>query len=231
MPFEIPIFPLNTVLFPSMALPLHIFEPRYRLMIRRCLEADRQFGVALISDGEEGQSDAFPSLVGTVAQITETMPFPDGRMNIQTVGRRRFRLLDLREEDEYFIGTVDWLDDVSGELSAPAWAAKVRRILGRYLALLTGNTHVSGVNLDELSVPHEPETLSMAVGALLTIPNDQKQDLIEMTSTAARLSYEFALLRRAEVTQLAFARRLADGLENPPFEEALGPAARYVSFN
>ena len=65
----------------------------------------------------------------------------------------------------------------------------MRRILGRYLALLTGNTQVSGVNLDDLSVPHEPETLSMAVGALLTIPNDQKQDLIEMTSTAARLSY------------------------------------------
>lgn len=231
MPFEIPIFPLNTVLFPGMALPLHIFEPRYRLMIRRCLGDDRQFGVALITEGEEGHSDTFPSLVGTIAEITETQPFPDGRMNIQAIGRRRFRLIGLREEDEYFVGTVDWLDDVHGELSTPAWAAKVRRILRRYLLLLTGNTQITGVNLDDLNVPQEPELLSMAVGALLTIPNDQKQDLIEMTSTSARLSYEYSLLRRAEVTQLAFARRLADGIETPPFEEILGPAARYVSFN
>jgi Lon protease-like protein len=231
MPFEIPIFPLNVVLFPDMALPLHIFEPRYRLMIRRCLDADRKFGVALIADGEEGENGTLPSFVGTIAEITESLPFPDGRMNLQTIGRRRFRIIALREEDEYLIGTVEWFDDMVGEPSTPAWAAKVRRILRRYLQLLTGNTKITGVDLDELNLPRDPETLSMAVGALLTLTNEQKQDLLEMTSTAARLGYEFSLLRRAEVTQIAFARRVAAGFQTPPFSDALGQAGRFVSFN
>jgi Lon protease-like protein len=231
MPFEIPIFPLNVVLFPGMALPLHIFEPRYRLMIRRCLESNRKFGVALIAEGEEGESGTLPSFVGTVAEITESLPFPDGRMNLQTIGQRRFRVIALREEDEYLVATVDWFDDAQGEPSTPQWAAKVRRILRRYLELLTGNTQVSGVDLDALNLPRDPETLSMSIGALLTITNEQKQDLLEMTSTAARLSYEFSLLRRAEVTQIAFARRVAAGFEKPAFADDLGQAARFVSFN
>ena len=231
MPFEIPIFPLNVVLFPGMALPLHVFEPRYRLMIRRCLEADHKFGVALIAEGEEGESNTLPSFVGTVAEITESTPFPDGRMNLQTIGRRRFRITGLREEDEYLIGTVEWFDDAVGEPSTAEWATKVRRVMRRYLTLLTGNTQVSGVDLDELNLPRDPETLSMTVGALLTISNEQKQDLLEMTSTAARLSYEYSLLRRAEVTQIAFARGVAAGFQTPPFTDALGQASRFVSFN
>jgi Lon protease-like protein len=231
MPFELPIFPLNVVLFPGMALPLHIFEPRYRLMIKRCLEDNQTFGVSLISEGEEGQSGTMPSIVGTAARITETTPFPDGRLNIQTIGERRFRVVSLREEDEYLIGTVEWLDDVSTERAAPAWAAKVRRILKRYLALMARNTQLSGVDLSEFSMPHDPELLSMTVGALLQLSNEQKQELIEMTSTAARLSYEYSLLRRAEITQIAFARRVAEGAWQSPFDAALGASSRYMSPN
>ena len=234
MSFEIPIFPLNVVLFPGMALPLHIFEPRYRLMIKRCLAGDHKFGVALIVAGEEGQSDTVPALVGTVTEITESLPFPDGRMNIQTMGRRRFRILALREEDEYLVGTVEWLDDVAGEISTPALAAKVGQSLRRYLELLTGNAQVRGLDVTEVSVPLDPEMLSMAVGMLLQLPNEQKQELLEMTSTAARLSYEYNLLRRAEVTQLAFARRAAQtsqAASGEPPDELLGGAEKFVSLN
>lgn len=231
MSFEIPLFPLNVVLFPGMALPLHIFEPRYRLMIKRCMESDKTFGVSLIAEGEEGQSGTLPSIVGTSALITEMSPFEDGRMNLQATGKRRFRVLSVREEDEYLVGTVEWLDDVAGERSAPAWADKVRRILRRYLELLAKNAQVTGIDTATVEMPQDPETLSMVVGALLQLSNEQKQELIEMTSTAARLSYEYSLLRRSEIAQLAFARRVADGSWQPPFDESLGPGARYLSLN
>jgi Lon protease-like protein len=231
MSFELPLFPLNVVLFPGMALPLHIFEPRYRLMISRCLEADKTFGVTLIAAGEEGQSNTEPSLVGTSAEILENTPFPDGRMNLQTMGRRRFRVISVREEDEYLIGTVEWLDDVESERAVPAYAIKVRDIFERYLKLLMLNAKVTGLDFEAVDIPRDPIMLSLTVAALLQLGNEQKQELLEMTSTAARLSYEYALLRRAEVVQLAFARRVAAGHDPSPFDESLGAAARYLSSN
>lgn len=231
MSFELPLFPLNVVLFPGMALPLHIFEPRYRLMITRCLESDKTFGVTLIAEGEEGQMNTSPSLVGTAAEIIEATPFPDGRMNLQTIGRRRFRVISVREEDDYLIGLVEWLDDVESERAVPAYTIKVRAILERYLKLLMLNAKVSGLEVETVDIPRDPATLSLTVAALLTLSNEEKQDLLEMTSTAARLSYEYALLRRAEIVQLAFAHRVASGQAVSPFDESLGPAARYLSLN
>ncbi len=231
MSFELPLFPLNVVLFPGMALPLHVFEPRYRLMINRCLEGDKTFGVTLIAEGEEGQGDTTPSLVGTVAEITEATPFPDGRLNLQTIGRRRFRVISVREEDDYLIGLVEWLDDVESERAVPAYVIKVRAILERYLRLLTLNAKVSGLDVESVDIPRDAETLSLTVAAILTLSNEEKQELLEMTSTAARLSYEYSLLRRAEVVQLAFARRVTLGHAASPFDESLGAAGRYLSLN
>ncbi|HEY0076538.1 MAG TPA: LON peptidase substrate-binding domain-containing protein, partial [Abditibacteriaceae bacterium] len=147
MSFELPLFPLNVVLFPGMMLPLHIFEPRYQLMINRCLETDKTFGVTLIAEGEEGQPNTVPSLVGTSAEILESTPFPDGRMNLQTIGRRRFRVLSVREEDDYLIGLVEWLDDIETERAVPAYTIKVRALLERYLKLLTLNAKVTGLDV------------------------------------------------------------------------------------
>ncbi len=77
---EIPLFPLHTVLCPGVALPLHIFEPRYRLMIRRCLSEDRPFGVVWIRDGRDvGVADLAVAAVGTLAEIREADRYADGR--------------------------------------------------------------------------------------------------------------------------------------------------------
>ena len=231
MSFELPLFPLNVVLFPGMALPLHIFEPRYRLMINRCLENDKTFGVTLIAEGDEGQNDTKPSLVGTAAEIIEATPFPDGRINLQTMGKRRFRVLSVREEDDYLIGLVEWLDDVKSERAVPAYVVKVRALLQRYLKLLMLNAKVTGLDVEAVDIPRDAATLSLTVGALLSLSNEEKQELLEMTSTAARLSYEYALLRRAEIVQIAFAERIASGQTASPYDENLGPAARYLSVN
>ena len=241
MLFELPLFPLNVVLFPGMQLPLHIFEPRYRLMARRCLENDATFGVALLVEGVEGQGETIPAPVGCTAEIIESTPFPDGRLNLMTVGRRRFKVLSLREEDDYLIGTCQWLDDEStrqpNEMPvAPkeetSRAERVREALRGYLKSLARNANLSPADVAGLDVPSDPYDLSMWIGALITLPNDQKQELLEMTSTPARLEIEHVFLRRGEIVQRAYARKI---LERPPSadeeDDFSGPFSQFLSLN
>ena len=86
----LPLFPLEAVLFPGALMPLHIFEPRYRLLIRRCIERQRPFGIVLIRNGSEVGAGAEPYAVGTEAKIVAESPLPDGRSYIVTRGERRF---------------------------------------------------------------------------------------------------------------------------------------------
>ena len=110
-PERIPLFPLNVVLFPGEQLPLHIFEPRYRRMVRECLDAKAPFGMLL----------ALPNgvvRVGCTAEILEVVKrYEDGRMDIVTVGRCPFRVVDLLTEDPLLEGHVDYLEDDSDDSS------------------------------------------------------------------------------------------------------------------
>ena len=214
-----------------MELPLHIFEPRYRLMIRRCLDSDRTFGVAMIVAGREGESDTVPAEAGCSAEITESTPFPDGRINLQTVGRRRFRILSTRSEDDYLVGTVEWLDDQPAGPGAMEQAALVRRSLHRYLKSLAHNANLKNIALDDLDEPDDPYALSMWVAALTVLPDSQKQELLELTSTEERLQLEYDLLQRAEVVQRAFARRTATLPPPAPGDDPSDPFANSLSLN
>jgi Lon protease-like protein len=208
MSFELPIFPLNVVLFPGMPLPLHIFEPRYRLMMSRVLEGDRTFGVALIAEGTEGMPGTYPAPVGCTAEIVENSLLPDGRINLQSEGRRRFRILSLREEDDYLIATVEWLEEempAESEVEqARDVAQSVSRALRRYLAMVAPGSQAA---IEELEMPQDPEELSHWVAMLLAVPNAQKQLLLETSSTLERLQLELQLLNRAHIVQEAFTRR------------------------
>lgn len=230
MTFELPLFPLNLVLFPGMQLPLHIFEPRYRLMIRRCLESDRSFGVAMIVEGQEGFSGTVPTDVGCSAEILEVARFDDGRMNLQCVGRRRFRIISQREQDGYLIGDCKWVDDsVSGQGTTDQ-ARKIQPLVLRYLTDLTRDVGVSGVDVAEFEIPDDPYGLTMWLAALMPIPCAQKQRLLEMTSTAARLDAEYSLLLRASVIHRAFEKHDA-GFEPAGWQQSLGPITRFMSLN
>ncbi len=234
MPFEMPLFPLSVVLFPKMQLPLHIFEPRYRLMIGRALAADSTFGVALLVEGREGQPDTVPAEVGCSAGIIDSTRFPDGRINLMTIGTRRFRVLETRRQDGYLVGNCQWLDDEpweaqpAGAEPLAALARRVRTLLGTYLASLARNANLSPRDLDALDVPREPLELSMWVAAVITLPNAQKQKLLEMTSTHARLQAEQEFLLRGEIVQRAFARR---GHQPQDEGDEDGPFTRFVSIN
>lgn len=230
MAIELPLFPLNVVLFPGMQLPLHIFEPRYRLMIKRCLENDRTFGVALIVEGEEGQMGTVPAPTGCSCEIMEASALPDGRMNLLALGRRRFHIVHMREMDDYLMGEIEWLDDEPSGMEASSHARKVQELLKRYLASLTDNTELVKMTLADLEIPDDPYALSMWVASLLALSNEQKQQLLMLTSTTDRLQVEHELLRRTELIQRAFAEH-QQGETPDNGDSTEGPFSPFVSLN
>jgi len=108
---ELPLFPLKTVLFPNMSLPIHVFENRYKTMIGSCIEESRDFGVVLIKSGAEVGATAVPHEIGTTAHITDVARLDDGQMYIATLGVKRFRILALKQEIPYLLGEVQVLDE------------------------------------------------------------------------------------------------------------------------
>jgi Lon protease-like protein len=218
MTYELPLFPLNTVLFPSTPVYLHIFEARYLQMIDECIEQRRLFGVVLIKRGSEALGPlAEPYRVGCTAEIAEVEKLPQGRLNLVAVGRERFRILSLDEQSRLFlVGTVE---PFPLEESAPGAleeaAAALRPWLERYLRLLP----VSGegqLALQEL--PAEPQTLISLAAALLQVPPVQKQTLLEapgLTDIAAGL---LAMLRR-EVSFLQAMHSKKAGPGKEPFSQ------------
>src|SRR2546427_5367817 len=112
----LPLFPLGSVLFPGALLPLHIFEPRYRLLIRRSVERERPFGIVLIRSGAEVGPAAVPHAIGTEARIVAVSRLADGRSYIVTRGERRFAVDALVSDAEpYLVGRVHYLDEPEGD--------------------------------------------------------------------------------------------------------------------
>src|SRR5437764_10932817 len=114
-----PLFPLGTVLFPGMPLPLHVFEQRYRDLVQDLLAAPepRSFGVVAIREGHEVGTGSVRSLydIGCVATLTQVQRFPDGRFAVMAVGTQRFRLVDVDRARPYLRATVDLLGEPAGD--------------------------------------------------------------------------------------------------------------------
>jgi hypothetical protein len=132
-PKLIPLFPLQLVLFPGVALPLHIFEPRYRLMVKRCLELNQPFGV--IRSGNDGLSE-----IGTLAEIREATRYIDGRWDIVGLGTQRFRVTNFDRSAPYLQAEIELLDEAVGEPAerVRAMAERVSDLFIDYLELLRG---------------------------------------------------------------------------------------------
>ena len=108
---RLPLFPLNVVLFPNAALPLHVFEERYKTMVQDCLDADSQFGVVLIKSGPEVGGSAKPHSVGTIARIARVSRLDDGRMILNVTGQDRFQVRELFDDLPYTAAQVELLDE------------------------------------------------------------------------------------------------------------------------
>ncbi|MBI5090082.1 MAG: LON peptidase substrate-binding domain-containing protein [Actinobacteria bacterium] len=139
-----PMFPLGTVLLPGAVLPLHVFEPRYRALVRDCLESsDHEFGVVLIERGFEVGGGDIRSNVGTVARMMQVAELDDGRYAVVCIGTRRIKVVGWLPDDPYPLADVDdWPDDESGtdDLGAHVDALRNRVRRASALALELGDS-------------------------------------------------------------------------------------------
>jgi Lon protease-like protein len=215
----LPMFPLGTVLFPGALLPLHVFEPRYREMVRDCVAGEPEFGVVLIERGSEVGGGDQRTTVGTVARIVQLAETPDGRYALVAAGTRRVRVLSWLPDDPYPLAEVeDWPDDAHDEaddeeLHGLVDAALVR--LRRVLALASETGDQVPPATSELSV--EPVLASFHAAALAPIGPADSQRLLQAPGTRERFLLLDELLDDAEAALLF---RLGAGQE--PFADGAG---------
>jgi Lon protease-like protein len=199
-------FPLGTVLFPGVYLPLHVFEPRYRVMTRRCLDGGGQFGVVLIERGSEVGGGDVRFSVGTIARIVEAVETDDGRWVLGTVGTRRIRVTRWLPDDPHPRAEVEELEDRAlsdGHLASLEAAERVVRHALALKAELEEPAMPFAVELDP-----EPSIAAWQLAAIAPIGPADQQRLLEQCDPAERLQL---LAELAEDQRALLARRLSEG--------------------
>lgn len=209
----IPIFPLPLVQFPGAVTPLHIFEPRYRQMLKDLMEGDKTFGIIYRNDEAMMEFEQLPTgSVGCSVEIAAQQELPDGRSNVLCVGISRFNLVAYVEGQPYAQAQVEFFDDdiVFDDLSDEVLEAKKLFLrLSGVIRKLRGEKEEEEEAMPDL--PDDPQTLSFIVAAYLDIDASDKQDLLEMTDTAERLREVNKLLAELadDYEKRAFAHQLS----------------------
>ncbi len=196
---EIPLFPLNTVLFPGVPLPLHIFEPRYRLMLRRCLADKIPFGVVLIRHGVEALGPlAEPYSFGTSANIAHVEPLPDGRMNLIAIGEERFRIIEVNDSQPYLTAKVECMPmEQPATISVARGVHHLKPWVSQYLTILSRlDDEEMASDLEAFQLPEDPLAMIYMAASLLQIPLAEKQGLLEAQTSAHLLKMVYRLFRR-----------------------------------
>jgi Lon protease-like protein len=188
---QLPIFPLNTVVFPGVTVPLHVFEERYRALVHHLLtiseKPERLFGIVAIREGYEVGSHGVQSVhrVGCVVQMTSVDPYPDGRFDIEVVGRHRLRLDGLDTSGRYLVGDVETVEEA--RIDTPEGvheAARTRETFEEYrrrLSALRGDDVLDG------ELPRDPEFLSYSLAATCLLTLQERQALLEAANPLDRL--------------------------------------------
>jgi len=184
---KIPIFPLGVVLFPEIPLPLHIFEERYKKMIRYCLDEQQPFGVVLYEDGKLYNK-------GCTAVITRLLnEYPDGRLDILAKGAHRFQLVDLIDEKAYLQALVEYFDDLP-----ETDPAALKPLAQEGVTLLKQMATLHGQNIDVSLIDYfQPKTISYLIAASAGFTKQEEQAFLEMTSTKKRLERGIEALYKA----------------------------------
>lgn len=200
-PARIPLFPLDIVLLPGMPVPLHIFEPRYKSMIGRCLKERIEFGIVLARNNSA-------VAIGCTAEITrKTRDYADGRMDILTEGRAIFRIIDLLEEKEYYEAVVDYLPEDATPQDARA-EKELTDLFQECHLLLFGHLWPG-------SGPRDEVPLAYRLAARLPLGPKERQKLLEERSECDRrdflLRYSNDLLPKLAQTELARQKAAGSG--------------------
>lgn len=184
---ELPLFPLRTVLFPGMPLPLRIFEERYKVMVRELLESGGEFGVILIREGQEVGGGAKPYNFGTLARIEECEELQGGRFALDARGTRRFKLTRMLSPRPYPFGQIEVVDDSTPENTPQLRHAleTVRTTFPLYfrLAMSLTDQWAQGMKL-----PARPHELVNFVAPWLQVEEETKQRLLELEGGQERVA-------------------------------------------
>jgi Lon protease-like protein len=203
---KIPLFPLQTVLFPGMPIHLHIFEKRYRLMIQRCLNNDLAFGVVLLRHGSDTDITDQIYSIGCTAKIINIETLKDGRYYLTALGESRFRVQSIAALTPYIMGNIEEIFtdyDLSHLLLGET--VILRRQIRTYLQLLST---INGYNYDlkeisgsDLHLPDEPIFLLHLAASLLQLPSPEKQALLSINNLF-QLNTKIQRIYRREISIL-----------------------------
>jgi len=175
----VPLFPLNTVLFPDGALSLRIFEPRYLSMVSECMKRDQPFGVCLIRQGSEVGKAAEPETTGTLATITDWDTLPGGLLGITAIGGRRFHVLERKVTAEQLLRARIELLQEEPAMPVPAESAMLVEVLRRIM-------EAAQLAADERRFD-QADWVTWRLSELLPLTNEQRQQLLETDSAIERL--------------------------------------------
>jgi Lon protease-like protein len=214
-----PLFPLGTVLYPGLVLPLHIFEDRYRQLVRDLMSGPepRRFGVIASRKGHETGVDGISALyeIGCTATLRQVMQRDDGRFDLVTVGDQRFRLLGLDHSQPYLQGEIDLLAEEAGDEAAATLAVQaVQHAFRDYLDALATQ---GAARVDVPDLPDEPVLLSYLVAASMVVDLSDRQVLLAEPDAGRRLVAERALLARETNMLRRFTSTPATDLRSSPY--------------
>lgn len=205
---RLPLFPLGTVLFPGLVLPLHVFEERYRALVRHLIRGDNDygaFGVVAIRLGREtvqgdtaidgtptDEAETTLHQIGCTAEIRQLTAHPDGNFDLVTVGRRRFRIRELhRGATPYLEADIDWIDEPDADARAELLVPGLLDLFQRYLQVIRTDGGDGGEQL-----PDDPAVLSYLIAATAVLAVDDRQQLLAAVTPADRLALERRLINR-----------------------------------
>jgi hypothetical protein len=215
----LPLFPLGSVLYPGLLLPLHIFEDRYRQLVRDLLEEPepRRFGVIAIREGSETGANSVSALygIGCTATVRRVSEREDGRFDLVTIGADRFRLTGLDYSQPYLKGEVDLLPEETGDEAAASLAVQsVQQAFRTYIDALT-TRGVTQVSVPQL--PSEPVSLSYLVAASIIADLQDRQVLLAEPDALRRLRAERTLLSRETAMLRTLTSTPAPDLRSTPY--------------
>jgi Lon protease-like protein len=192
----LPIFPLGVVLYPGTALPLHLFEPRYRQLLHDVRAGDSRFGILTAMPGV-GERDLPPGHMGCVAEVTEVVMMPDGRANIIVQGRERVALRHFVEsEAPYHVASVVEVPDLT-TASPVALAVASDDVVQHFKQVVKAVHAINGEQGPMPTLPDDPAQLAWTIASMVDLDLDTRYRLLAERDPAARLSAIDAVLRKA----------------------------------
>jgi Lon protease-like protein len=193
---QFPIFPLGVVLYPGTALPLHLFEPRYRQMLSDVRAGDSRFGILTAISGVP-ERELPPGRLGCVAEVTEVEIMPDGRSNIVVVGRERFALDQFVESDTlYHVASVTVVPDLPAP-NAVVLAVASEEVAQHFKQVVKAVHAINGENGPVPPLPDDPAQLAWTIASMIDLDLDSRYRLLAERDPAARLTTVDAVLRKA----------------------------------